>query len=373
MRESRAAAHAISAGDPIPSVTSAAGYFSLRHALTAASLILALGAAAATLRASGLHEAALRSRPSVTSIDPFAGWYDATAITVTIHGGGFVAPWHTTADELRFSTQMWRRMHVADWNDVAAPLRTEALGHMITAYRAVLTEPRLWDRMTVADWDAVPQPIRMFAYRRMVAYWTGYYHVGHDYGLASRVVSDTCAAIVMTESWFDHRAVATTTGGNRDIGLAAASDFARQRMRVLHEQGVVDFGANDSEYSNPWIATRFVARWMALLLDETGGDLERAVRAYNRGSAAADDQLGTEYLAMVNARLNRFIRNRDAPPAWDYLWRSLRRWPPRVRPALNLHGRRQGPTPRTLTRRRQPIPRSQPNEYCAVFSVRDWC
>jgi hypothetical protein len=305
---------------------------SLHGLVTAGAIIAALAlcalAASLALRVHRILEPA--PLPAVAPVDTFAALFDVTPVRMTVTVEWQKVPMTVPAHQLTSDHTLWQKMHFEDWDKVPSHIRETALSSMVTKYRAALGGPRVWARMTAEDWDRIPQPIRAMAFVRMARHWGRHYQPGGQYDLSRALVADTVAAIVMAESWFEHRGSYTNPDGTRDMGLGGASDFCRTRMRDLHALGVVDVGPADGEYFNPWIATRVVAIWLGLMVDEAEGDLERAVAAYNTGIAHAWSADGQKYSANVRRKRHRFIRNIGAPPSWTFLSRQTAR--PRVAP-----------------------------------------
>ena len=174
--------------------------------------------------------------------------------------------------------------------------------------------------MTPRDWDLVPQPMRGMAFIEMVRYWSGIYQVGAEYGLLRGTVTNTMAAIMITESAFEHRALTINSSGNRDIGVAQASDGTRTALARLHSSGLIDFApVDEDDYTNPWQGTRVLVLWFAIMLDETGGDLDAAIRAYHRGGPLARTGEGEDYRELVIDRRRRYLRDETASDAWAFL------------------------------------------------------
>jgi hypothetical protein len=279
--------------------------------------------------------------PAVAPRPVLTTFYDTTPVTVTV-----------TRQWLKFDLVMprylfledapvWRQMHFEDWDRLDATLRREGLARLFARYGHLVADATLWPRMSAFDWDEVPQPLRAMAIVGMIEYWVQFYAVGRDYELDPAVVLRTAKAIAMSESWFDHRAVHVNADGSADLGIGGASQFARDTLRRLHGRGLADFMLQDQEYYNPWLAARWLAFWLQLSLDEAGGDLPLAVRAYNVGIGRAGRGLGQDYLSGVERRRRRYFEGPSDSPTWSALsqFRRDQVWLPRlvVRAPLRVH------------------------------------
>ena len=251
--------------------------------------------------------------------DPIASLTDTTPVTVTTNEGWTKVSRVVTVDAVLHDRSLWRRMRLEDWDRVPAPLREPALRAMLRAYQRALAGPSAWRAMTAADWDIVPQPVRAIAYIRMIRHWSVYDRAGAELALEPRQVAPWIGAIVMTESWFEHRAFNVNAYGNRDLGLAQCSDYCRAEIAAMGEAGAIDWAPTEAAYFNPYVATRVATLWYARELGNAAGDLELAVRAYHRGPEHAWDARGTRYLEQVRDKHERYLRVVAAPPSWAYL------------------------------------------------------
>lgn len=262
--------------------------------------------------------------PPDTPPDLLHRWFDLTPVAVT-----YTAAWEkftVVVPRYQFHTDptLWARMQLEDWDALPPDERQVPLHAMLERSGAVIHAGDCWPLMTAYNWDIVPQPIRAIAILGVLEYWTRYYGVGSAYDLDIAAMVRTVQAIVMSESWFQHRSVLTNGDGTRDLGLVGASAYARDVIRKRAAAGRIDFSFDDEQYFNPWHAGRFVAFWFNLMLDEADGDVEVAIRAYNQGIWRATHGEGDDYLAAVLRRRWQFMGEEARSPTWNAIlaWRA---------------------------------------------------
>lgn len=276
--------------------------------------------------ASGSMEPWLATPQAPTGPPPLpasATLLDLRPLTVTL-----TIRWHrvsvqTTVDRFMRDPFFSRNMHFGNWDSLRADVREPSLAAMRARHGRVLHGPPVWSEMSVHDWDRVPQPMRMIAFPLMIDYWVGQEEVGRELDLEHEIVTRTISAIVMAESWFEHRAFFENAWGNRDIGLGQCSNRCRRELARMAARGTVDFVFTDEDYFNPWHATRAAVVWFGLELARARGDLNLAIRAYHRGFEAAERGEGDDYLENVLGVRQRYFTGEVSSPTW----RAMRAWP----------------------------------------------
>jgi hypothetical protein len=257
--------------------------------------------------------------PSVPTIDVFATLVDVTPTTVMTTVDWQKIPVRVPRWQFLVDHTLWLRMHFQDWDRLSEDLLTRGLERLLRRYGHLVGNRQAWRTMSAYDWDAIPQPIRAMATVGMIEYWVSRYDVGATFGLDREAVLRTIKAIAMSESWFEHRAINFNRDGSTDIGIGGASGFARRTIRVGYEKGWSDFTMTDDDYFNPWLASRWLAFWFDLMLQEANGDMDLAIRAYNRGIGQARAGAGEEYLHAVERRRRRYFEGPSDSPTWRAL------------------------------------------------------
>jgi hypothetical protein len=262
--------------------------------------------------------------PAVPERSTFGSLFDLTPMALTITENWEKVPTVVPAYLVKSDVTLWRKMHFEDWNVIPQPVREAGLSAMMARYGTLFAPGhRNWSNMSSTDWDEIPQPIRAIAFIRMAQHWAAHYAIGREYGLSPAAMADTVGAIIMAESWFEHRGFYTNPDGSTDIGLGGSSAYCRRVLRARYDHGEIDFTLQDEQYFNPWDSSRAVAVWFQMMLDEAEGDVDLAIGAYHVGIAAARDGGGHEYVASVKRKRRRFIRDDGAPEAWHFVYRRI--------------------------------------------------
>ncbi len=289
----------------------------LRRLSFAAVILMVMAVATGMFVRSHLQETL--GLPTPPPLDPFVRLFDATPTVVTITAGWQKLQVTVPRVQLQSDHTLWLRMHFEDWDRLADDVRDDGLARLVERFGPLAVDADRWRVMSAGDWDAVPQPITAMAAVGMIEYWVQRDAVGDAFELDAGEVLRTVKAIAMSESWFDHRALLVNRDGSTDVGLGAASGFARRTIRRWYASGWVDFTLTDDDYFNPWHASRALAFWFDLMLHEANGDLPLAIRAYNVGIGSALAGHGGDYLAGVERRRHRYFEGPSNSPTWSAL------------------------------------------------------
>jgi hypothetical protein len=257
--------------------------------------------------------------PATSYRSPYRSLVDLRPVSLTLTVHWQKVPVTTTMERLLRDPFLWRNMNFDDWDRVPSALRAAALERMVERYEPVLTEPNAWATTDTDLWDYVPQPIRAAVFQRMVSHWEAYYGLAERYALNPSDVRDTLNAVMMAESWFEHRAINVNAWGNRDLGLGGCSDRCRRVLTELSVGCEIDFVLAEQDYFNPWHASRALVTWFGLELVNAGGDLDLAVAAYHRGFHQATDERGEQYMKNVRRLRDKFFSGQSPSPTWDAL------------------------------------------------------
>lgn len=287
-------------------------------------LLLCLGAGYGGFR---LHRFVTSSNAPLAPVPPtpLRALSDLRPVDITVTTPSWKkVPYVVTVDRLRTDHTLWARMHFDDWDKVPVEIREPALLAMVRSYRPLFAGPAVWRQMAVTRWDRIPQPIRAMAYLRMIWFWARQEALGAEFGMSPTRLAATVGAIVMAESWFEHRATNENQWGNRDLGLAQCSDHCRAVLETMAEDGQLPFDPSEADYFDPWTATRIATIWFERELLRADGDVDLAIRAYHRGMDNAMDEKGDAYHARVVRLREAYIRSQEASPTWRFLASRIR-------------------------------------------------
>src|SRR3989338_5668688 len=262
--------------------------------------------------------------PEVSPISAHSVFIDDAPLEARITANWAKIPVVITRRDIESDGFFWRNTYFDDWDILPEELRCSGIEKMIEKYGYLISNPTMWQQMTHHDWDYVPPLVRAMAYMKMVDYWSEYHRIGSKFGFDAKDISDTVKAIVMAESWFEHRGLTINKDGTKDLGLSVATDGTRKAMPRLYGLRI-----EDNNYFDPFRATEVAVLWFDRMLLESRGEEELAVRAYYRGILKAKQGGGIDYGKRVDTLKNNYVTNTNCP-TMQFLRSVMERYPKAV-------------------------------------------